>query len=526
MTGLNVYLLPDHSPSILLKLHIKATISLFLGCDSSIESIFQFHMTRPLLLLIFFPVILIAQTRRMDIVDSNKDFAANNLKSIPPAMGNYPCTTVADMRIIDNGEYLTIFIYRHTITAADSAIRLDEENIPPGKVAIAALAPAELVKLNTEEIPVSKVELTLTLPPFPAVQDDSITTVPPLALLKLNMKEIPVSKMELILTLPSLPALQDDEITAVPPLALLKLNMVEIPVSKMELILTLPSLPALQDDEITDVPPLALLKLNMVEIPVSKMELILTILNLPILQEDSVTAVPTMPLVKLKTKEIPISNVDIILSHPPLPVLLDDIISTLQTAGFVKLKIAVYQVMPPEILWLPGSDEKRTAVEEMHLSAGGYSLLEKLEGFAPDLYTLGDGGYTLGFGFFIPYNEGHKWSKGITWEEAEHMIQQKVPAYEAQVKKYINIPLTQGEFDALTLMAYNIGGFSKATSIINDINNQVEFDKLQSDWIRFVHSKAPNVSKGLMKRRKDELEVRRVSDYQPERKIQVFKSRK
>jgi GH24 family phage-related lysozyme (muramidase) len=76
------------------------------------------------------------------------------------------------------------------------------------------------------------------------------------------------------------------------------------------------------------------------------------------------------------------------------------------------------------------------------------------------------------------------------------------------------------------MLAYNLGGFSKATSIINDVNNQVEFDKLKASWKRFVHSKATNVSKGLMNRRRDELEVRELSYYQPNRKIQIFNSKK
>ncbi len=217
--------------------------------------------------------------------------------------------------------------------------------------------------------------------------------------------------------------------------------------------------------------------------------MVINIPTLPDVQMDDIDAISPLPLVKLNTENIPFSKAEIV-----------------QT--------------------LPKIEEDRTPVEEMHLSQDGYSLLQKLEGFSPELYALGDGGYTLGFGFFIPFSEGAKWNKGISWEEAEHLIQQKVPAYEDQVKQYINVPLTQKEFDALTIFAYNLGGFSKATSIVNDINNQADFEQLQSDWKRFVHSKAPNVSKGLMKRRQDELDVRGMSNYQPDRKILILKSRK
>jgi GH24 family phage-related lysozyme (muramidase) len=207
-------------------------------------------------------------------------------------------------------------------------------------------------------------------------------------------------------------------------------------------------------------------------------------------------------------------------------------IPDIQTDDFVALHPAIMIAIPPttagkmELGAFPDFGTNEVSVESMHLSAEGYALLEKMEGFSPELYALGDGGCTIGFGFFVPYAEIGKWRKGITWEEAEHLIRQKVPTYEDQVKQYINVPLIQEEFDALTMLAYNLGGFSRATSIVNDINNNADFEKLQRDWMRFVHSKAPNVLKGLLNRRHDEMEVRRESNYQPERKILVYKNRK
>lgn len=187
--------------------------------------------------------------------------------------------------------------------------------------------------------------------------------------------------------------------------------------------------------------------------------------------------------------------------------------------------IAAPRKLRARAVQVPFFEEKKMEVSEMHLSDEGYSLLEKLEGFSPELYSLKDGGFTIGFGFFVPYGEANKWKKGITIEEAELIIREKVPAYEDQVKQYINVPLTQTEFDALTMLAYNLGGFAKATSIVNDINSGGDFGKLQHDWMRFVHSKAPNVMKGLMNRRKDELRVRNEMYYQPDRKLLIYNNR-
>src|ERR1019366_1642819 len=118
------------------------------------------------------------------------------------------------------------------------------------------------------------------------------------------------------------------------------------------------------------------------------------------------TDLPPLPVVQLNTEDIPVSK-------------------------------AIIVITPPKI------EEYRTTVTELHLSPDGYSLLQKLEGYSSELYSLNDGGYTIGFGFFVPYKEGTKWRKGITWEDAELMLHEKVPAYEAQVKEYVNVPLTQ-----------------------------------------------------------------------------------
>ncbi len=238
---------------------------------------------------------------------------------------------------------------------------------------------------------------------------------------------------------------------------------------------------------------------------------------------DTASAVHPIGASRFRTRVAPLSVEATVV--PPFPDMMPE------PEPLALIPVAMYDIakVPRVVIHLarvPDIEQKRMPVAEMHLSEEGYSLLEKMEGFSPDLYTLQDGGFTIGFGFFVPFAEGAKWKKGLSWEDAERMIREKVPAYEDQVKKYINVPLTQAEFDALTMMAYNLGGFSKATSIVNDINTDAGYNQLQRDWMRFVHSKAPNVAKGLLVRRKDELKVKDELDYQPERKIQIFKNRK
>jgi GH24 family phage-related lysozyme (muramidase) len=323
------------------------------------------------------------------------------------------------------------------------------------------------------------------------------------------------------LTVPSLPPVirEPDTILALLPIAVFKLNT-DISVVTMNTVMV-PSLPdVIRDPEA--LPFLAAVKFAIEAIPARKIDAV-TLPLLPDVVRDP-KALPVLATVKLTIAVIPARKMDTA-TAPPLP---DVVRGTEDLPLLAAVKFAIKDIPAGKMdtLAVPGFETEEIPVSEMHLSAEGYSLLEKLEGFSPQLYSLKDGGFTIGFGFFLPYADGAKWDKGVTWAEAEVMIRQKMPTYENQVKKYINVPLTQNEFDALTMLAYNLGGFSKATSIVNDVNNQASFDKLQSDWNRFVHSKAPGVTKGLMNRRKDEMRVRGEEDYQPERKIQVLKIRK
>ncbi len=250
----------------------------------------------------------------------------------------------------------------------------------------------------------------------------------------------------------------------------------------------------------------------------------LTAANIPPLPPfiEEVHLIPT-PIVILKTDSV--ADLVSAITIPPLPPIIIEVDTMLAVSPIALLKTRIPAGKMDTVV-VPDLEEKKYPVAGMHFSDEGYSLLEKLEGFSPELYSLKDGGYTIGFGFFVPYSEGTKWEKGVTWEEAEKIIRQKMPQYEDQVKKFINVPLTQNQFDALIMLAYNLGGFSKATSIVNDINSQADFDQLRNDWNRFVHSKAPGVTKGLINRRRDEIGVRNDADYQPKRKVNIFKTRK
>lgn len=435
-----------------------------------------------LLLLILCPVILSAQPQQKNPVDSNDDEAVANLKAMAASMSNDKCANVADIRVFDNGDYRSIVIFRHVITALDSAG-------PYRKSEVFTPIPLRPVVTFRISIPVTTTALITTAPRLPRLAGETVAMLStrPVVMVKTSA---PVILSEPITSVPRLPRLPEEIIAALTarPAIMIKTGA---PVVPAEPITSVPKLPRLPEEIIAALTsrPVVLLRTG---VAVIKAEHVTTPPELPLLPDDIITPVATHPVILLKTN-ITVTKVELMTSVPQLPVL---------------------------------EEEIRMPVAEMHLSPRGYSLLQKMEGFSSDLYALGDGGFTIGFGIFVPFNEGAKWNKGVTWDEAEQIMRQKMPVYEDQVKQYINIPLTQSEFDALTMLAYNLGGFSKATSIVNDVNEQVSLEQLEKDWKRFIHSKAPNMTRGLLKRRNDELDVTEISNYQPERKIQILKSRR
>ena len=439
-------------------------------------------MKRLFLLLFLFPVVLSAQTQRKQVINPEKDEATINIQNFSSIPGNKPCSRLADIRTThlatDSGELVTTVVFFPVLTALDSA----------GYDSLEVLSAAAVSKITTEDIPKDKLELITTLPNLPLFKDESLTSILNLEVVAISTEDIPANEMKMMESIVPLPDFIPFEFPAVTPRAIDPIKTEAVPVYEADLLTDIPRLPLVKDDSIPDILPVGINEIKTTILPDSKLEAATNTIPLPFYIADDIDIPPMLHVAPIYTAAILAGKAD-------------------SVTPFVMLEDELYPV------------------DEMHLSEEGYSLLEKLEGYSPELYSLNDGGYTIGFGFFVPYSEGSKWRKGVTWEEAERLIHQKVPAYENQVKEFINVKLTQKEFDALTMLAYNLGGFSKATSIVNDINNLDGYDQLQADWKRFIHSKAPNVSKGLMNRRKDELGVRSISDYQPDRKVIIYKNR-
>lgn len=99
------------------------------------------------------------------------------------------------------------------------------------------------------------------------------------------------------------------------------------------------------------------------------------------------------------------------------------------------------------------------------LSAVGLAAIAKREGFEARAYkpVAAERFWTIGYGHYGPdVHPGQKISKA----RALLLLRRDVAAVEATVRRLVRASLTQGEFDALVSLCFNIGAGNFATSTV------------------------------------------------------------
>ena len=136
----------------------------------------------------------------------------------------------------------------------------------------------------------------------------------------------------------------------------------------------------------------------------------------------------------------------------------------------------------------------------MRLSQDGLNMVKKYEGLFTKAYVCPAGVLTIGYGHTGP---DVKPGQRITEAQAEQLLRQDMSKFEAAVKRQVKVPLTQGQFDALTSFTFNCGeGALKKSTLLKKLNAgdyagaQAEFQKWNKGGGR--------VLPGLVKRRAEE----------------------
>ena len=137
--------------------------------------------------------------------------------------------------------------------------------------------------------------------------------------------------------------------------------------------------------------------------------------------------------------------------------------------------------------------------KKMHISKEGIALIKKFEGCELEAYQDSVGVWTIGYGHTKDVEEGLK----ITQEEAEAMLNTELEEYEGYVEHYVEVPLTQCQFDALVCWTYNLGPTNLASSTMLKVLNKGMYEEVPYQMKRW-NKAGGEVLQGLVRRREAE----------------------
>ena len=119
-------------------------------------------------------------------------------------------------------------------------------------------------------------------------------------------------------------------------------------------------------------------------------------------------------------------------------------------------------------------------------------------------------GATIGYGHLIKKGEWETYKDGITEADADKLFSSDLAPFVKTVQSSITVALKQNEFDALVILAFNIGaaGFagSSVVKLVNDPEAKTSYSSLESAWKAWNKSQG-KVMKGLDNRRQAEWKI-------------------
>ena len=133
----------------------------------------------------------------------------------------------------------------------------------------------------------------------------------------------------------------------------------------------------------------------------------------------------------------------------------------------------------------------------------GLDLIKRFEGFSATIYTCPAGYDTVGYGHLVRLAERRQFEQGVTEQQAEDLLRQDVKTAEQAVLRLIHVPLTDGQFDALTSFTFNLGSGALQSSTLRRVINREQHDQAPAQLLRWVYAGGRKL-KGLLRRREAE----------------------
>ncbi len=131
-----------------------------------------------------------------------------------------------------------------------------------------------------------------------------------------------------------------------------------------------------------------------------------------------------------------------------------------------------------------------------HITQNGLDLIKRFESFSRTVYFCPAGYPTIGYGYVVKDDED--FLVGIDETQAEELLRQDAQIAERAVLRLINVPLTDGQFDALVSFTYNLGGDALQRSTLRRKINREEHAEVPEQFMCWVWSGGRKL-KGLVR---------------------------
>lgn len=147
------------------------------------------------------------------------------------------------------------------------------------------------------------------------------------------------------------------------------------------------------------------------------------------------------------------------------------------------------------------------------LDKEGKNFIKTNEGLRLESYLCDGKVWTIGYGSTrIPFKRGELYipvTQGMscTYTYANELFEDTVTLYEDIVNKWIEVDLTQNQFNALVDFAYNFGesNFSNST-LRRKINSGASKEEISHEFRRWVYADGEE-NEGLVSRREMEIDL-------------------
>jgi len=165
----------------------------------------------------------------------------------------------------------------------------------------------------------------------------------------------------------------------------------------------------------------------------------------------------------------------------------------------------------------PAASTQRLPIDSLSLSGKGVDFVKGWEKLALNPYDDSEGYCTVGWGRLISKkhcadlaNEpGFKpFKEGITNAKANGMLKEDIEDVEIKIKRRVQVPMFQQEYDALVSLIFNLGEFNKCPKLLSKLNTG-DYSGCCDEFADITNGGAS----GLVKRRKAEMNIFRNAVY-------------